>query len=276
MLLAMKALKYITIFFMSIFALIGIITIAAYFAIYFKWTTVSGLVDSNDRYLAAVVTPSQKPTIRTDWINTEEWKILKAAIVKDTATINTVAQFAEISPRLIVAPLVVEQLRLFSSQRETFKEIFKPLQILGIQSQFSWGVMGLKQETAIKIEQNLKNPQSIYYLDPSFENSLDFKTQDFDTERFDRIVAKDHYYSYLYTALYFKQIIAQWQKSGFDIENKPEILATLFNIGFEHSNPNPTPQSGGAEIEVNGQKYSFGELAHAFYYSDELLTEFPR
>jgi hypothetical protein len=72
-----------------------------------------------------------------------------------------------------------------------------------------------------------------------------------------------------------KQIKNQWQKAGFDISQKPDILATLYNIGFEHSIPKSDPQVGGAMIEINGQTYSFGGLAYQFFISDELKTEFP-
>lgn len=270
----MKIIKHISFVIFGLFALIGMVAVGAYIAITFKWTAVSGMVDSNQRYLQTQ--NGTKVPIRTDWIASEEWQTLKNAIASDKDTIIRVANIAHIQPRLIVAPLVVEQLRLFTSQRETYKEIFKPLQILGIQSQFSWGVMGLKEQTAIAIENNLTNTTSSYYLGTEYEHSLDFKTNDPITERFDRIVERNHYYSYLYSALYIKQILSQWQKAGFDISNRPEIVATLFNIGFEHSKPNATPSSGGAEIEINGVKYSFGELAFDFYYSDELINEFGR
>ncbi len=271
----MKIFKYLAFGLISIFAIIGAASVAGYFAITYQWTNVSGVVDSSQRYLAAVGTTTLSTTT-TDWAHTEEWITLKKAIATDKPTITRVATETAISPRLLVAPLVVEQLRLFTSQREIYKEIFKPLQILGIQSQFSWGVMGLKQETAIQIEKNLISTSSPYYLGTHYEHMLDFSSTDQNTERFDRIVARDHYYSYLYTALYIKQILSQWQNAGFSIENHPEIVATLFNIGFEHSKPNALPLSGGAEIEIHAQKYSFGELARQFYYSDELLAEFPR
>jgi len=177
---------------------------------------------------------------------------------------------------LIVAQIVCEQMRLYTSQREVFKQIFAPLKILGSQSQFSWGIMGIKQETAIAIEQHLKDPASPYYLGKEYEHMLDFKTTDVDAERFERITDQhDHTYAYLYTALYLKQIMTQWQKAGHDISNRPEILSTLYNIGFAHSQPKADPGVGGAEIDINGHMYSFGSLAYHFYYSQELINVFP-
>ena len=45
-------------------------------------------------------------------------------------------------------------------------------------------------------------------------------------------------------------------------------------FGFVKSEPKADPKVGGAEIEIGGQKYSFGSLVYQFYYSDELVEEF--
>jgi hypothetical protein len=68
----------------------------------------------------------------------------------------------------------------------------------------------------------------------------------------------------------------QWKQAGFDISKKPDILATLYNIGFVGSKPNANPQSGGAAIRIGNKTYSFGSLALEFYNSNELIDEFPR
>jgi hypothetical protein len=144
-------------------------------------------------------------------------------------------------------------------------------------TQFSWGVLGIKPETAMKIEDNLKSPDSVFYPGPEFEKLLDFQSKNINQERFLRITnSDDHYYAYLYGALYNKEIISQWQKAGFDISDRPEILATLYNIGFDHSNPSANPKVGGAELNIGDATYSFGRLAYEFYYSGELLDEFPQ
>jgi hypothetical protein len=177
---------------------------------------------------------------------------------------------------MIVAPLVVEQLRMFFDERELFKTVFAPLKILGVQSQFSWGVMGVKQETAVAIEEHLKDSSSPFYLGPSYEHLLDFSTDNPDQERFARLTDQhNRYYSYLYGALYIKELETQWQKAGFSISDKPEIIGTLYNIGFAHSQPNASPQIGGAEISIGDTSYSFGALAADFYHSQELIEYFP-
>lgn len=210
------------------------------------------------------------------WMNTEDWNTFKAATVKDKEVVARVAGETGVEPRMIVAQLVAEQLRLFNSDREVYKQFFAPLKILGSETKFSLGVTGVKEETAIEIENNLKDAHSSYYPGPQYEHMLDFKTGDVAAERYDRITNEhDHYYAYLYTALYLKEIEQQWKNDGYDIAHRPEILSTLFNIGFKHSKPNATPETGGAMIEIAGEQYSFGSLGYEFYYSGEMMDEFP-
>jgi hypothetical protein len=202
---------------------------------------------------------------------------MEAAIRKDPDAINRAANDSGVPARLIVANLVAEQLRLFFTEREFYKQFFYPLKILGAQTQFSWGVMGMKEDTAVKVETYLKDPTSPFYPGAQYEHLLDFKTTDVTKERFTRMTdAHDHYWSYLYAGLYLKEIEAQWKSAGFPIDNRPEILSTLFNIGFGHSNPNGDPQVGGAAINVGQKTLSFGGLAADFYNSDLLTDLFAR
>lgn len=210
------------------------------------------------------------------WMNAEDWQTFKSAAIKDREVVARVSQETGVEPRLIVAQLVAEQLRLFNSDRAVYKRFFAPLKMLGSETKFSLGVTGVKEETAIRIENNLKDRNAPFYLGAEYEHLLDFKTSDIETERYDRITDKhDHYYAYLYTALYLKEIMQQWKDAGYDISHRPEILSTLFNIGFDHSKPNTDPQTGGAMIEIAGEQYSFGSLGYEFYYSGELMDEFP-
>jgi hypothetical protein len=263
-----------------IFAIIGFVLVSVYAAVELGFTKTSGIIDTqHDYFKNATATMGGDTGTNQAWINSPEWATLKEAINKDTSTINRAAEVAGISPRLIVATLIVEQLRLFNSDRELFKSVFAPLKILGNQSQFSWGVMGIKQDAAIQIEKNLSDATSPFYIDADHAHALDYPatTTDRDAERFARLTDEhDRYYSYLYGALALRETVNQWQKAGFPISNRPEILATLFNIGFQHSLPNANPHSGGAEINIGNSTYSFGDLAGRFYYSDELISEFPR
>lgn len=258
-----------------IFAFIGFSMIVIFLAVQTGLTKSKGIIDKQHDFFKNQNHTKNK-TIEA-WQTSEEWLILKDAIKKDKETIDRVSTETGIPSRIIVTPLVVEQLRLFNSEREIFKMVFAPLKILGNQSQFSWGVMGIKQDTAREIEANLKDPQSIWHLGKNIENILDFRTDNPNNERFERLTDEhNRYYSYLYGALFIKQIEKQWSDAGYPIHNKPGIIATLFNIGFRNSKPNNSPQVGGAEIEINKTTYSFGGLAQSFYDSTELTEEFPK
>lgn len=256
-----------------LFAIVGLSFVAGYFAIKFKLTNSHGIIDSQQ---SAFMPSSNNTYSRFPLAHTPEWISFRIAVAKDQAVIARVAKETGIPARLLVTPLVPEQMRLFHSDRPLFKQIFEPLKILGAQSQFSWGIAGIKDDTAREVERRLKDPSSPSYLGSNYEHLLDFKTANPDEERFQRIIDEhDHYYSYLYTALYIKEIEAEWRTAGFDISNRPEIIATLYNIGFINSKPKADPQVGGAPIDINGTTYSFGGLASAFYTSDELVELFP-
>ncbi|MEJ0053895.1 MAG: hypothetical protein WDN10_04210 [bacterium] len=263
-----------------IFAAIGFFLVVGYFAVRFGLTNTSGIVDlQREAFIGSATSTDFAPSDPrgTPWQKTEEWQVLEAALRKDTAALDRAAADSGVPARLIAANLVAEQLRLFFTEREFYKQFFYPLKILGSQTQFSWGVMGMKEDTAIQVENNLKDPASPYYPGPEFGHALDFRTTDVESERFARMTDQhDHYWSYLYAGLYIKEVEAQWRKAGFPIEGNPAVVSTLYNIGFAHSTPNANPQVGGAAIDILGVSYSFGGLAADFYSSGELVDIFPR
>jgi hypothetical protein len=211
-----------------------------------------------------------------EWIDLVEWQALKEAIKKDKKLIDSAAKVCGVEPRMIATCLIGEQIRLFKSDREIFKTVLKPLKILSVGNYISFGVTGIKDFTAIAVENNLKNPSSKFYLGPKYENLINFQTADPATERMNNLVNyKNHYYSYLYAGLIVRQIREQWKREGYDISYRPEILATLFNVGFGWSKPKPNPVVGGSHIVIGEKTYTFGGIGYEFYYSGELTEEFP-
>jgi len=268
-------------FFLYLFAAIGFLFVGVFEAMKLHLTDVKGSIDSRNSFFnqnkdnenVKIEAIKNNPK----WMNTTEWETLKNGIIKDKEMILKVSNETNLPARLIVSVIIPEQLRFFTSNRESFKKYFEPLKILGTYTQFSYGISGIKMDTAKKIEENLKNIESIFYLGKDYENILDYKEVDFsDDDRLARFTDQhDHYYSYLYTALYIKEIEKQWQRSGFDIGNRPEVYATLFNIGFDRSKPKSSPDVGGSIITIDNKDYTFGGLAYDFYYSNELSDIFP-
>lgn len=232
------------------------------------------LVSSHEKFLTS------KNNIYHDnlfwWSTIEEWPVLKAAVSKDYKVIDSVAKITGVNARMISAVLIAEQIRLFDSRREAFKKWIAPLKILTSETSFSWGVTGIKDFTAKNIEHNLIDKNSVFYPGPAYEHLLDFKTNKPDQERFERITnIKNHFYAYLYSALCIKQLETQWRRAGYDLTDRPEIMATLYNIGFNYSVPKPDPQVGGSTIDIQGKKYTFGLLAYEYYFSGEMAELLP-
>src|SRR5690606_33654176 len=111
-------------------------------------------------------------------------------------------------------------------RRERFKNYIAPLKSLALETNLSYGVTGIKESTAMKIENYLKDSSSVFYLGKEYAHLLDYDTlksysnniNDTMSVRLQRLVQfSNHYYSYLYAALYVKQIKTQWEKAGFPI-----------------------------------------------------------
>jgi hypothetical protein len=228
---------------------------------------------------------SPPPTRCTDttqtsctWSTTPEWDVIKRALVKDKIVLDTVSVRTGVPARMIASVVVPEQVRFFTSNREVFKRWFEPMKLLGSLSQFSLGVSGIKEDTAANIEAYAQDPHSPWYPGPGMYDLVAHTPgSNVAQARFARLTdEKDHYYSYLYTALFIKEITAQWERAGYDIHDNPEVIVTLFNLGFEKSVPNATPTAGGAPITVGGMTYTYGTLGGAFYRSEELVVEFPK
>lgn len=220
--------------------------------------------------------PSMKHESVYEWMNIVEWQTFKEAVAKDKKLIDSAANLTGVEPRLIVACLVGEQIRLFNSGREAYKKWIGPLKILSVESQFSFGVTGIKEHTAKEIERLLKDRTSVYYLGEKYEHLLDINTSDSSGQRIARLTSyKNHFYSYMYAAVFLKQVKMQWERAGFPIDKRPEILVTLFNVGFPQSEPKSNPRVGGSTIQIRDKKYSFGAIGYQFYYSGELYDIFP-
>lgn len=236
--------------------------------------SIDALADRIGALLAS--TPQQQRQNLIPWMAEPAWPALKEAILRDSALINEAGRLTGVEPRMIVGCLIGEQIRLFNSRREMFKKYLGPVKVLSVQSQFSYGVNGIKDFTAEAVEQHLQDPSSEFYMGKAYEHLLDFETDDHATERYNRLVDyRNHLYSYIYTGCILHQTMLQWRRAGYDISDRPDVLFTLFNVGFSQSVPKPDPVPGGSHIEVGDRMYTFGGIGFDFYYSGELADAFP-
>ncbi len=257
-----------------LFALIGFVTIAVFLAMQFGWFNVRGSIAARNAFFEnaqrnnASATPQEELSATAAWYTTDEWHTVAAGLKKDRDTIERVAQETNVSARLIATVTIPEQLRFFTANREVFKHYFEPFKLLGTLSQFSLGVTGIKPETAERIETYAHDASSVFFPGDSVGILMGITD---DKSRFAQLTdEEDHYYQYLYTALFIAEIEAQWEKAGHADALTPGVIATLFNIGFDHSKPRATPEVGGAHITLGGLTYAYGELGMMFYESNEL------
>jgi len=220
------------------------------------------------------------------WSNYKEWKEFCKVIKADKKAIDSVSLLTGVESRMIVMCLVGEQVRMFNSGREKFKKYVIPFNRLILPTNRGYGVTGILQNTAVKIEQNLFDKKSQFYAGDYFQKCLNVKDS-FPEYVNDTIEAHksiiiqrlinrgDHFYSYLYTAFFLRQFQAHWEKNGFTLANRPEILGTLYNLGYQKSKPNKNPSVGGSNFIVGNKDYTFGGLCYEFYYSGELQELFP-
>jgi len=267
-----------------VFAVIGFFFVGVFVAMQFGWLNVKGSSADRNSYFNlgdgqdVSNLPVSEPVM--PWAESAEWRLLSEVFTRDQVVINQAARDAGISPRMILSGVMGEQLRFFNNRRESFKNYFEPLKILASLSKFSFGIAGLKPETVVLIEEHLKEPNSPYYLGSGMEHVADYsqnESTNLNTARMNRITdTKNPYYSYLYVGLYMREVIAQWRAAGYEISDRPEILATLYNLGFNRSIPKAGAMAGGAEIMIGGTYYTFGEFAKQFYDSGELINIFSR
>jgi len=221
-----------------------------------------------------------------EWSNYTVWKQFSKALVKDKKAIDSVSRLTGVESRTIIVCIIAEQLRMFNSGREKFKEYVYPFANLILPTNRGYGVSGILEHTALRIERTLSRPNDEFYPGDYFRYVVNF--QDSFPERVNDSIAAhkhktiqrlikggDHFDSYLYTALLLRQYQSQWERAGFSLANRPDVLGTLFNLGYQKSVPKKNPQVGGSSFVIGQKEYTFGGICFEFYYSGELQKEFP-
>lgn len=218
--------------------------------------------------------------------NYAEWKDFTRLIQNDKKAIDSVAKITGVEARLIVMCVVGEQIRMFNSERERFKQqVYKYNRII-LPVNRGYGISGILKNTALRIEKTLFKLNDPFFPGEYFKQCINFSDslspfmndsiEDHKFPTIQRLIrGGDHFYSYLYTALLLRQYFAQWQRQGYSLAHRPEILGTLFNLGYQKSKPSNNPKVGGSDFIVGEKKYTFGGLCYEFYYSGELFQLFP-
>jgi hypothetical protein len=248
------------------------------------------VLKDNKEYIKACKSIESKSNIKAEsvfaWSNYKAWKQFCTTLIKDKRAIDSVSRLTGVESRIIILCVVAEQLRMFNSGREKFKQYVYPYTRLILPSNRGYGVSGILEHTALRIERTLFSPNDPFYPGGYFQKIINVRDS-FPEVINDTISAHkhktiqrlikggNHYYSYLYTALLMRQFQAHWESQGFTLANRPEVLGTLFNLGYQKSKPKKNPQVGGSTFKIGEKGYTFGGLCFEFYYSGELQDAFP-
>lgn len=221
-----------------------------------------------------------------EFSNYAVWNTFCNAVRKDKAAIDSAARIAGVESRMIVMCLVGEQVRMFNASRERFKQYVYPFNSVILPNNRGYGVTSILEHTALRIERQLIDKNSKFYPGDYFYKCLNTtdaapglvvdSIEAHQHKTIQRLIkGGDHFYAYLYTAFLIRQYQAHWQREGYDLSYRPEIVGTLFNLGFEKSKPSNKPKVGGSSFKVGDKEYTFGGLCFEFYYSGEMMHDFP-
>ncbi|MFM7386799.1 MAG: hypothetical protein ACKO5L_01415, partial [Bacteroidota bacterium] len=84
------------------------------------------VLKDNKEYIKAIKSIKTKSNIKAEsvyaWSNYKAWKQFCATLAKDKRTIDSVSRLTGVESRIIILCVVAEQLRMFNSGREKFKQ----------------------------------------------------------------------------------------------------------------------------------------------------------
>lgn len=188
-----------------------------------------------------------------------EYKILKELHEKSEIIQNS-AEKLEISPRLLASIIYTEK-RINITLVDSYEDIYA---YLGANS--SIGLAQIRLNTGKWIIDSVKDSTSDYYIEKRYHHWLPVYPGRSDLIR----LLKQDTPNCILAAFHIKQIIRRWQKDGYDISQRPDIVVTLYTYGL-------TDRETGKEItpHENPKSNFLGTIAINFYKSSKLQNEFP-
>jgi len=206
-------------------------------------------------------------------------KEVHAVLIRNSEQIKKVGNELNLDPRIIASVIYVEQAQhamRFTGKLEDFiSSVVGGDTLLGLAGA-SIGPYQLKASAVSQADSYLRDPSSEFYLGAQFENYLsEIPLNRFNSEE----ILDDEQKAIKAIGVILAQFQKQWKEdsNGIDISNRPDILATLFNIGFKKSIPKKNPQSGGfVYYDISGVEKNFGDRSYDWYFSDKLTSIFPK
>lgn len=179
-------------------------------------------------------------------------------ILNNKKIIIQAAEAFDINPTYLASIIYTERSLNYDWTDDVFD---KALALVGKNS--SIGFCQVKLKTAYFIERQLADSNSIFYPGNKYKNILKVNNNPYKIIEYLQVDSLNIYYA----AAYLRIIQSFWSMSGFSIDNKPEIIGSLYQLGLFRENGEPR------EPHFNPQENNFGKTVLASLY---LFSDFSR
>lgn len=190
----------------------------------------------------------------------EAENVVRNELTQKSGLIRQCAEKLEISPRLLASVIYTEK-RMNVTLVDAFEVLYADL---GANS--SIGLAQIRLTTGKWIIDNAKDSVSNYFIAKRYHRWLPAYRNQADLIR----LLKQDSTNCLLAAFHIKQIVQRWQKGGYDLSKRPDIIATLYTYGFIN-------RETGEEIapHANPKSNFLGKVANDFYESSKLSEVYP-
>ena len=148
-------------------------------------------------------------------------------IIERKELIISASEKFDVNPIYLSAIIYTERTRNYDWTDEAFDEA-----IARVGQNSSLGFSQVKMKTAYFIERQLSDSTSKFYCGKKYENILKVSKTPF--QLIEKL--KSDSLNILYASAYLRVIQNYWSKSGYSIDNSPEIIGSLYQLGLFHPN----------------------------------------
>ncbi|MBU2506483.1 MAG: hypothetical protein KJ799_07145 [Bacteroidetes bacterium] len=152
-----------------------------------------------------------------------------AKITERKETILSVSDKFDINPAYLSAIIYTERTKNYDWTDEAFDEV-----IARVGQNSSLGFSQVKMKTAYFIERQLSDSTSKFYCGIKYKGILEVSKSPF------KLITKlqNDSLNILYAAAYLRMIQTFWSNSGYSIDDKPEIIGSLYQLGLFYPDGN--------------------------------------
>jgi len=196
-----------------------------------------------------------------DFTDDVNFKYMIEWVKNDTTSVKYAKKISKalwIDYRLVMSAILTEQVRYAMTERGEMKKFLQKTPVLLYLTRFSYWIWWIKSFTAEKV----RNDAIAYWYWKDLEKHIYIS---WETAWKNILINK--YYQVAYPAYLIKNIITRWKKAGYNIENNPGVIITLYNFwNIEGKKPHGLPKVGWSDISIKSKSYNFGWLGESFYW----------